>query len=258
VSELRLLGPVQLRVDGRSVDLGPAKQRTVLAALLVDVEQPTPVETLIDRVWGNNPPASGRAALYSYVARLRHVLRLAVDGDEPPWRLEYGPGGYRFMPAGDQVDLFRFRRLVGLARNNAGDDAKRVALLAEARALWHGRALADLPGEWAARTRAALDQERLDADVLWARIQLGLGHAAEMIGPLREALDAHPLVEPLAAMLMEALLRDGRTAEAVDCYGVTRRRRDYLGRRVRFLSILAERFPADQADGDQGQQQKST
>ena len=224
MSELRLLGPVQLRVDGRSVDLGPAKQRTVLAALLVDVEQPTPVETLIDRVWGNNPPASGRAALYSYVARLRHVLRLAVDGDEPPWRLEYGPGGYRFMPAGDQVDLFRFRRLVGLARNNAGDDAKRVALLAEARALWHGRALADLPGEWAARTRAALDQERLDADVLWARIQLGLGQAAEMIGPLREALDAHPLVEPLAAMLMEALLRDGRTAEAVDCYGVTRRR----------------------------------
>jgi DNA-binding SARP family transcriptional activator/tetratricopeptide (TPR) repeat protein len=230
VSDLRLLGPVQLRVAGRVVDLGPAKQRTVLAALLVDADEnggrAIPTETLIDRVWGDDPPKAVRSALYSYVARLRRVSR---DGD-PPWRLEHGPGGYRVALTDDEVDLHRFRRLVGLARDGDHDDEQRAALLAEARGLWHGAALADLPGEWAARTREVLERQRLDADVLWARIQLRLGRTGETIGPLREALEAHPLVEPLAAMLMEALLREGRAAEAVDCYSATRRRlADELG-----------------------------
>jgi DNA-binding SARP family transcriptional activator/tetratricopeptide (TPR) repeat protein len=224
VTELRLLGPVQLRVAGRSVELGPAKQRTVLAALLVDGDEPTPTETLIDRVWGEAPPTAVRSALYSYVARLRQVLRHAVDGGEPPWRLEYGAGGYRIALPVDQVDLHRFRRLVALARDGGHGDERRAALLTEARGLWHGQALADLPGEWAARTRESLDQQRLDADMLWARIQLRLGRAGETIGLLREAVGAHPLVEPLAAMLMEALLREARSAEALECYSIARRR----------------------------------
>jgi len=223
VTELVLLGPVQLRVADRAVDLGPAKQRTVLAALLVDADQPMPTEALIDRVWGEAPPASVRSALYSYVARLRGVLRHAVDGGEPPL-LEHVPGGYRLDLAAHQVDLYRFRELVGLARDDGNDDERRAAMLDEARGLWRGPALADLPGDWAARTREMLNQQRLDAMVLWARIQLRLGRTGEVIGPLREVLGEHPLVEPLAAMLMEALLREGRSAEALDCYGATRRR----------------------------------
>ena len=66
--ELRLLGPVQLMVSGRPVQLGPAKQRAVLAALLVDADRPTPAEALIDRVWGDDPPLSVRTTLYSYIA----------------------------------------------------------------------------------------------------------------------------------------------------------------------------------------------
>src|SRR5688500_15225096 len=165
MAELQLLGPVALRVAGRAVDLGPAKQRTVLAALLVDADQPLPTGTLIDRVWGDHPPVSVRSALYSYVARLRRVLRTAAHGDERPLRLDYVPGGYRLALAWHDVHLHRFRRVVEAARDGDHDDEQRAAMLAEARALWRGAALADLTGEWAARTRAVLDQQRLDADV---------------------------------------------------------------------------------------------
>lgn len=70
----RLLGPVELWVAGRPVELGPAKRRTVLAALLVDAGRWVPAETLIDRVWGEDPPAQVRATLYAHVARIRRVL----------------------------------------------------------------------------------------------------------------------------------------------------------------------------------------
>jgi DNA-binding SARP family transcriptional activator/tetratricopeptide (TPR) repeat protein len=224
VADLHLLGPVQLHVDHRIVDLGPAKQRAVLAALLVDADQPMSTEALIDRVWGDDPPPSVRNALYSYVARLRRALRDAADGDRPPPRLAYGPGGYRLDVAGHRVDVHEFRHAVELARDDALGDEQRAAVLDAARRLWHGPALADLPGEWAGRTRDVLHQERLDATLLWARIQLRLDRTDETIGQLREMLSEHPLVEPLAAMLMEALLREGRAAEALDCYAVTRAR----------------------------------
>jgi len=259
VTELRLLGPVQLRIASRVVDLGPAKQRAVLAALLVDADQPLATETLIDRVWGDDPPVSVRSTLYSYVARLRAVLRQAIDGGEAPPRLEFAAGGYRLALNGHHVDVHEFRRLVELARDGDHDDRRRAALLDQARGLWHGPALADLPGEWAARTREVLGQQRLDAMVLWARIQLRLGRTDEMIGPLRETLGEHPLVEPLAAMLMEALLSEGRSAEALDLYGTTRRRlADELGvepgPELRRLHAAILRDDSDVAAGDVARQ----
>jgi DNA-binding SARP family transcriptional activator/tetratricopeptide (TPR) repeat protein len=261
VTELRLLGPVGVRVAAGDVDLGPTKQRTVLAVLLVYADGPMPTDTLIDRVWGDRPPPAVRSALYSYIARLRRALRGAVDNGEAPPRLEHVPGGYRMTLAGHHVDLHRFRRLVLQARDEGQDDERRAALLEEARGLWHGPALADLPGEWAARTREVLDQQRLDATVLWARIQLRLGRTGETIGPLRETLGEHPLVEPLAAMLMEALRREGRSAEALDCYAAIRRRLvDELGmepgaelRRLH-LAILNDDPSAREPDGVPAQQ----
>jgi DNA-binding SARP family transcriptional activator/tetratricopeptide (TPR) repeat protein len=217
----QLLGPVQLRIAGRLVDLGPAKQRTVLAALLVDPGRPLPTETLIDRVWGDDPPASARSALYSYAARLRRILSATADAE--PARLAFGAGGYRVTLAERHVDLCRFRQLIDMARDGDYEDEQRAAMLDEALGLWQGPALAGLPGDWVARTREVLNQQRLDAVVSWARIGLRLGRTDTLIGPLRAALSEHPLVEPLAATLMEALRRQGRSAEALDCYGATRR-----------------------------------
>ena len=79
VTKLRILGPTQLWVAGRQLDLGPVKQRTVLAALLVDAGRAVSVETLIDRVWPDGPPSGVRSGLYSYIAKLRRVLAQARD-----------------------------------------------------------------------------------------------------------------------------------------------------------------------------------
>jgi DNA-binding SARP family transcriptional activator/tetratricopeptide (TPR) repeat protein len=221
VAEIRVLGPVQMWIADRPVDLGPTKQRTVLAALLVDAGQPVATPTLIRRVWGEDPPAAARSGLYSYVTRLRRVLRQTAAAD-PPVRLVHVPGGYRLDVDTSQVDLLRFRRLAEHARQPDTDDARRSAALDEAIRLWRGEALADLTGEWAARTRDAMAQQRLEVTVQWARMNLRLGPASTVIAPLRELAAQHPLVEPLAALLIEALCRDSRSAEALDHYAKAR------------------------------------
>ena len=214
-----VLGPVRMRVAGRPVDLGPAKQRTVLAALLVDAGQVVATSTLIRRVWGEDPPAGARSGLYSYVTRLRRVLR---DSADPSVTLEHVPGGYRIDV--DDLDLLRFRHLADHARLPGTDDERRCAELDEAIRLWRGEALADATGEWAARTRDALTQQRLEVTVQWARSHLRLGRASTVIGPLREVSDRHPLVEPLAVLVIEALCADDRSAEALDEYAKVRDR----------------------------------
>jgi DNA-binding SARP family transcriptional activator len=172
---LRLLGPVQLPAGGGVVDPGPARQRTVLAALAVDAGRPVPVETVIDRVWGGDPPATARGGLYSYLTRLRRVLAQSPTGQS--MRLVYGPAGYLLDVDPDEVDLHRFRNLVRSAKGVAVD-VVRAGLLEEALQLWQGPALAGLSGPWATATRQLLAQQRVDATVSWARVQLRLGHAA--------------------------------------------------------------------------------
>ena len=225
VSDVRLLGSVGWSTAGGVVDLGPAKQRTVFAALAVDVGRPVPTEVLIDRVWGEEVPGGARSGLYSYVTRLRRVLAGASGaGDGPPPVLVYERGGYVMDVAADRVDLHRFHLLVRQARAGDVGDAQRAAALDQAVGLWRGPALAGLTGSWAARTRDALAQQRMDAVLLWAQVLLRLGRGGEVIGALRDLLVEYPLVEPLAARLIEALYRDGRVAEALDCYARTRRR----------------------------------
>jgi DNA-binding SARP family transcriptional activator/tetratricopeptide (TPR) repeat protein len=216
-AELRVLGPVQLCVADRLVDLGPAKQRTVLAALLVDAGQPVATATVIERVWGEDPPVAARSGLYSYVTRLRRVLRQTTD-----IRLVYAPDGYCLSADTSQVDLLRFRRLAEDACLPGTDDVRRAAALDEAIRLWRGPALAGLTGDWVARTRDALAQQRLEVTLEWARSHLRLGQAPTVIGPLRELAAQHPLVEPLAALLIEALCQGNRFAEALDYYAKVR------------------------------------
>ncbi|MFI6544138.1 tetratricopeptide repeat protein [Streptomyces prunicolor] len=226
---------------GRPVDLGPAKRRTVLAALLVDAGRWVPAETLIDRVWGEDPSAQVRGTLYAHIARIRRVLvetgpRLSggdPGGPEVPFpepELVRGPAGYRLDVSPDLVDVHRFRNLVARARPAEGSDAVRVLALREAMGLWQGTPLAGLPGEWAARTRESWLHQYVDAVVGWADAELRVGGHLVVVDALSVLVAEHPLVEPLAVALIRALHAAGRAPEALACYAALHKRlADELG-----------------------------
>ena len=224
--ELRLLGEVELRVDGRRVDVGAPRLQVVLAALAVDAGRPVTIETLIDRVWDDSPPAEARNVLYSYLSRIRRLLRRAG----PEARVERRHAGYVLDIDAELVDLHRFRRLAGEGRDSRRDDDGRAAALGEALGLWRGPPLAGLPGEWVARVRDSWYRQRLDAVVSWARITLRLGRPAAVLAALPELVAEYPLAEPLEALLMRSLCAVGRSAEALDRYTAIRQRlADELG-----------------------------
>jgi DNA-binding SARP family transcriptional activator/tetratricopeptide (TPR) repeat protein len=206
-------------VGGHEVNAGPARQRTLLAALAVEAGQRVPMETLIDRVWGEAPPSAAREGVYAYMTRLRQVFARAGLAHPP---LRPGSGGYALELDPERVDVLRFQRLVADARQDRDADDSRVAALDRALGLCRGPALAGLSGPWVVRTRELLAQQRLDAVLLWAALQMRLGRAGVVVAPLRELAGQHPLVEPLAARLIEALGRDSRPAEALACYAATR------------------------------------
>ena len=111
-----------------------------------------PIETLVDRVWGDEPPAEARNVLYSHLSRIRQLLRQAAGlGDEPTVRLERRHAGYVLDIEPDLVDLHRFGRLSDQGRDQSRGTAERARALAAALGLWRGPPLTGLPGEWAAR-----------------------------------------------------------------------------------------------------------
>jgi DNA-binding SARP family transcriptional activator len=219
-----LLGALRLTAVGRQLDLGPPRQRTVLAVLLVEAGQAVPMGVLIDRVWDGAPPPGARSGLYSYLTRLRRVLHQAGGGGAQPPRLRRRHGGYLLDIDPQQVDLHRFRRLVAQAHRADVADPRRAVLLDEAIALWGGAALAGVPGSWADRTREVIGHQYLDAVLLWMQVQLRRGCSGAVLAPARQLLAEHPLVEPLAAGLIDALRQQGRFTEALDQYHTIRRR----------------------------------
>ncbi len=215
--EFRLLGPVEIRASGQPLDAGQPRQRCVLAALAVDAGRPVPAETLVDRVWGDDPPERVRHALYVYIARIRKL----------PVPIVRRSGGYVLDVDPDRVDVHRFHRLVTRAKH---PDADQVALLRQALDLWTGTPLADLPGPWPARVREGWRNAYLDAVGAWAQAELAAGNAGHATGPLGELVDQYPLNESLVIAQMRVLHAAGRTAEALDAYTRMRTRlADELG-----------------------------
>ncbi|MFD3581709.1 BTAD domain-containing putative transcriptional regulator [Streptomyces sp. NPDC058683] len=223
----RLLGPVE--VWGRGpVDVGPPQRRSVLAALAVDAGRAVPLETLMRRVWGEDPPEGARQALYAHVARIRRVLAAAGAVRTPG--LARRDGGYVLDTDSEEVDLHRFHRLVADARRAGRGDAEQVTMLREALDLWRGEPLAGLSGEWVARMRDTWQRQRLDAVTAWANAETAVGNHAVVIGRVPELIDEHPLMEPLVAVLMRALYESGRGSEALECFAEARKRlADELG-----------------------------
>lgn len=222
--QFRLLGDVDARLDGAPLVLGPVLRRTVLAALAVKVNQVTPVELLISRVWGTDAPEKAQASLYSYVTRLRSVF--ATDPDTDVVRRG---GGYVLVTNEMDIDLHRFRALVHQARQ-LRDDVEAARLYDEAFSLWLGEPFAGLESAWLASQRAGLERERHDAFLDSVDVRLRLGHHGRLVSVLNDAAKGHPLDERLAAQLMLALHRGGRRAEALRQYHeIDRRLRDQLG-----------------------------
>ncbi|WP_232838857.1 AfsR/SARP family transcriptional regulator [Streptomyces geranii] len=219
------------------MDLGPAKQRTVLAALLVDAGRWVAMEMLIDRVWGQDLPAKVRPSLYANIARIRRMpatpaVRLDADSDAAAAgsRLRRGPGGYLLDVPSGQVDVHRFPLLVKQARAAGRTDADRLLMLREALGLWRGEPLAGLPGAWAKRTRETWGQQRIEAVLAWTEAEFRVGDHTRVISELTDLVAEHPLVEPLTVALMRALQAAGRSPEALACYaGLQKRLAEELG-----------------------------
>ncbi|MBB5957063.1 DNA-binding SARP family transcriptional activator/tetratricopeptide (TPR) repeat protein [Saccharothrix tamanrassetensis] len=210
--EFGLLGEVCAVVGGRPADLGPARQRCVLAALAVDVGRVVSVDRLIRRVWGDDPPVRARATLSSYVSRLR---RARTD-------IVLRSGGYVLVADEAAVDLHRFRSLRDRART--ADDPTAERLLAEAVGLWRGPALTGLDGDWATAERDRLALERLDAECDHTEVRLRLGHDDRLVTELSSRAAEHPLDERVAVHLLHALYRAGRVADALEHYRRVRAR----------------------------------
>jgi DNA-binding SARP family transcriptional activator/Tfp pilus assembly protein PilF len=214
-TEFSLLGPLVVRIDGVPVPVRAAKQRGVLAALLLRANRVVPVEDLAEALWGDELPAEARTGVQNYVMRLRKALGPAGA------RITTQPGGYLIRVEPGELDLDRFEELLRQARTAAREGSWPAAAgqAAAALALWRGEPLADVGSDLlATREGPRLAELRLQA--LETRIDADLqqGRPGEVIGELRQLAADDPLREHLHALLMLALYRDGRQAEALAAY----------------------------------------
>jgi YVTN family beta-propeller protein len=219
--EFRLLGPVEVDDEGRPLVLGGAKQRALLAILLLHANEVVSRDRLIDEIWGEHPPASAPHSLEVYVSRLRKTLHAGGEGQ----RLLTHAGGYLLQLEDEQLDVNRFARLVAEGRGAlaAGDYDRAAGQLAEALAVWRGPALSDLAFESFARAEIdRLEEERLAALEDRIEAELALGRHGAVVGELETLSSRHPLRERLHAQLMLSLYRSGRQAEALAVYRRTR------------------------------------
>jgi DNA-binding SARP family transcriptional activator len=197
--EFRILGPLEVVENDRTLELGGQKQRTLLAALLLEPNHVVSSDRLVEALWDQAPPETALKALQVYVSQLRKVIGRS--------RLETAPPGYRLRVEDGELDVARFVRLA--------EEGKP----AEALALWRGPPLSDFTyqrfaaGEIGRLTelRLACLEARIDEDLLH-------GRHAELVGELEQLVREHPLHEPLRVQLILALYRCGRQAEALDAY----------------------------------------
>jgi DNA-binding SARP family transcriptional activator len=178
--EFRALGPIELWSAGQREDLGSARARCILVMLLLTPHTIVSAETLIDRLWDTRPPPKARESLSVYVTRLRASLRQAV-GDRV--QLVGRARGYVLHVDPEAVDVHRFRRLRRQAGSLAasGDHEHAAALLREAEGLWRGQALAGVGGDWIARMRDSLEEERRAAILERVECELELGRHANLV-----------------------------------------------------------------------------
>jgi DNA-binding SARP family transcriptional activator/WD40 repeat protein len=223
--DFRILGPLEVLDEGRVVALAGAKQRALLALLLLHADQALSTERLIDELWGEQPPAAAAKALQAHIWRLRRALADGT-GDGSDGLLVTRQHGYQLELDPDRLDAHRFERLVAEGRDElaAGRPARAVSALEEALALWRGPALADLSYEhFAQREIARLEDLQIAALEQLIEARLDLGRHDEVVPQLETLIREHPYRERLRAQLMLALHRCDRQADALQAYQDARR-----------------------------------
>ena len=215
--EFRVLGPIELWSAGRQCDLGPTRVRSVLAILALTPRTLVPTDVLIDRLWDTQPPAKARESLSVYMTRLRGSLRQAIGESV---RLTGRASGYELDVDPETIDLHEFRRLRRQADASAanGDAGHASLLLREADGLWRGQAFAGIRGDWMARMRDSLEEERRAAILKRIECELELGRHADLVGELHHLLAQYPLDESFISHQMTALYGSGRPGEALSLY----------------------------------------
>ena len=219
--QFRILGSLSVVRNGRVAALGPPKQRALLAILLTRIGEIVPVERLVELLWGTAAPRTADHSIQIYVSDLRRAFEPLGGSDllvtrQPGYVLEVDP---------DSVDAWRFERLVkeGTRLLEDGDQEAGRSTIREALGLWNGTPLADFPyEEFAQPVARRLTEERLTAVEGYAAASLGAGRITEALDLLTAAVQDDPLRERARELLMLALYRSGRHAEALRSYHALR------------------------------------
>jgi DNA-binding SARP family transcriptional activator len=215
-----VLGPLEVTAGGSPVPVIGRRQRELLAVLLLRANQPVSVDLLVDMIWPDRPPASAHRQVQNGVGRLRRTL---TTGGVRPDVIETRPGGYLLRIGADGLDALAFATHVAMGKQAAADRlADAVVSLRAALALWRGPPLADIDDHLVAREAHLLDEQRVAVLEDCVELELRLGRHDEVVNELTSLVREHPLRERLWALLMVALYRTGRKAEALAAYRLAR------------------------------------
>lgn len=214
-----VLGPLQMMADDSDIGLGAAKQRAVLAVLLINRNRPVAIDSLLDAAWRGSPPPEARASLHTYVSSLRRLLTNA--GVDPTDVLVRAQPGYRLNVPHTACDIGRFNteQTEGVRAAAEGRFEQASSHLSAALAEWRGRVLDDLRDfEFVDAFAAALEEEKLAAQTVQAEAEIACGQASSIIGRLESLAAEHPYCEPMWAQLITAYYLLERQYDALQAF----------------------------------------
>jgi len=211
-----VLGPLDVAIGAKSLELGSGRQRVILTMLLLHVGRAVPLTRLVDALWDDNPPVTAKGQVQTCVSALRKQLKdLGAEG-----LVSYGPAGYSIDIPEGSLDIANFENLAERGRAAAAEDRTQDAVndLRAALALWRGPVAAGVQSELIQIAATRLNENRLSLVEECIQLELGLGRHQAILGELSELIKEHPLRETFRAQHMLALYRSGRQAEALESF----------------------------------------
>jgi len=218
-----ILGPLQLAWEDLPVPLPGRTLPRLFAVLLLEAGHVVPHDRLVDAIWGDDPPTTARRQVQNTVAAARGLLHRSGTAE-----LEKVGDGYRLRVRPEKLDALRFQRAARISREQvaASEPEAALATLREALGLWRGPALAGLGGRVIESGALRWNEERAAAEEDRAELELALATGVSVVADLRRVIERHPYRQRSFELLITALYREERTAEALDAYETIRRELD--------------------------------